>query len=61
MVIILIEIKFIGRNNCIETFKKESLDKEVGWLVGCFVLLYGISTLFRSFNAKLNFKQFSLV
>ena len=30
----------------------------VGWLV---VLFYGISTIFRSFNAELNFKQFSLV
>ena len=28
-----------------------------GWLVGCFVL----PTLFGSFNAELNFKQFSLV
>ena len=30
----------------------------VGWLVVSF---YGISTLFGSFNAKLNFKQFNLV
>ena len=30
----------------------------VGWLV---VLFYGISTLFGLFDAKLNFKQFSLV
>ena len=30
----------------------------VGWLVGW---LYSILTLFRSFNPKLNFKQFSLV
>ena len=32
----------------------------VGWLVGWF-LFYGASTLFRSFNTELNFKQFSLV
>ena len=25
------------------------------------VVFYGVSTLFRSFNAKLNFKQFSIV
>ena len=31
----------------------------VGWLVGLFVK--GVSTLFGSFNAELNFKQFSLV
>ena len=30
----------------------------VGWLVGLF---YGIATFLRSFNAELNFKQFSLV
>ena len=30
----------------------------IGWLVGWF---YGIATLFGSFNAELNFKQFSLV
>ena len=30
---------------------------KLGWLV---VLFYGISTLFRSFNTKFNFKQFSL-
>ena len=30
-------------------------------LVGCFVLFYGVSTLFESFIAELNFKQFSLV
>ena len=30
----------------------------VGWL---FDMFYGVSTLFGSFNAQLNFKQFSLV
>ena len=30
------------------------------WLVGCFVLFYGVSTLLGSFNTELNFKQFSL-
>ena len=30
----------------------------VGWLA---VFFYGVSTLFRSFNPELNFKQFSLV
>ena len=30
----------------------------IGWLFGLF---YGVLTLFRSFNAKLSFKQFSLV
>ena len=29
-----------------------------GWLVGWF---YGVSIFFESFNAELNFKQFSLV
>ena len=35
----------------------------VGWLVGLLwvVLFYSISTLFGSFQAELNFKQFSLV
>ena len=33
-------------------------EKDVSWLV---VLFYGVSTLFRSFNTELNFKQFSLV
>ena len=30
----------------------------LGWLVGWF---YGVSNLFGSFNAEMNFKQFSLV
>ena len=30
----------------------------IGWLV---VLFYGVSALFWSFNAELNFKQFNLV
>ena len=25
-----------------------------GWLVGCFFLFYGVSTLFGSFNAELS-------
>ena len=32
--------------------------EEVGWLLALF---YGVSTLFGSFNAELDFKQFSLV
>ena len=34
----------------------------VSWLVVlfCLVVFYGVSTLFGSFNAELNFKQFSL-
>ena len=35
-----------------------SLNIWVGWLD---VLFYGLSTIFGSFNAKLNFKQFSIV
>ena len=45
--------------------KKKNNQKETKWThpckQGCFVLLYGISNLFGSFNAELNFKQFSLV
>ena len=39
-------------------FKILLTELKVDWLV---VLLYGISIFFGSFNAELNFKQFSLV
>ena len=36
-----------------------NLDNAVGWLIGRWVL--GVSTLFESFNAELDFNQFSLI
>ena len=44
-----------------EQIQSKVIQEWSSWLVGWLVLFYGISTLFKSFNAKLNFKQFSLV
>ena len=54
--------------SCNDTFKMAIIfclayQSLVGWFVGWLVrwLFYDVSTLFGSFNAELNFKQFSLV
>ena len=46
---------FISACDMKEWFERNIFFIVVGWLV---VLFYGESTLFRSFNAELNFKQF---
>ena len=52
---------FIDKSHLHEKTIEDKAMKFDMYMFGWFIMFYGVSTLFRSLNTKLNSKQFSLV